>query len=417
MQRRREPSGPAADGGMMVDPVEAMAGLPRGERWLALRLSAFYAAMFLFVGLLMPYWPVWLAARGIAPGEIGLLLAAGLWTRVVALPAAGHLADRMGESRLLLALLAAAGLAAFALFAAVEGFWPYLAVTLLAQLFIGPIVPIGENVAVTAVRERGLAYGRLRLWGSLAFIVAASGGGWLLDRFPDTLILWLILGALALVLAACLALLFDRGAATRTAVAEDAGPEPLRHLLRERSFLLMMLAAACIQSAHAVYYGFGTLHWRAAGFSGDVIGGLWAEGVVAEIVLFALGARILARAGPERLLLIAAIAGILRWAVTGATDALSVLAVAQTLHAFTFGATHLAAMTFIGRAVPRRISATAQAVYAAVVMGAAMGLVMPASGALYDAWGGRAYLAMAGLCALGALFALALLRRQTCAGG
>jgi MFS transporter, PPP family, 3-phenylpropionic acid transporter len=172
-------------------------------------------------------------------------------------------------------------------------------------------------------------------------------------------------------------------------------------VLADRTFLWMMAAAACAQASHSVYYGFSTLHWRSVGHSDTLIGLLWAEGVVAEIVLFAAAAPLMRRLGPEKMLALASLAGVIRWTVLAWTDWLPVLVVVQALHAFSFGAAHLGAMHFIGRSLPPALSATAQSLYSVAAIGIAVGAATAVSGALYETWGSGAYLAMTGLCVLG----------------
>ena len=115
-----------------------------------------------------------------------------------------------------------------------------------------------------------------------------------------------------------------------------------------------MLGAALVQSSHGVLYGFATLHWRQAGIPDSVIGALWAEGVVAEIILFAVSGYLLKRLKPIHFLIIAASAGIIRWLILAETSAIPALIFVQSLHAFTFGATHLAGLHFI-KNDPRQI--------------------------------------------------------------
>jgi PPP family 3-phenylpropionic acid transporter len=169
--------------------------------------------------------------------------------------------------------------------------------------------------------------------------------------------------------------------------------------LRLPAFRLLLLLSALIQGSHALYYGFGSIHWAAAGHSATVIGLLWAEGVVAEVALFLWGRRLADRLGPVGLSLLAAGAGALRWAVTAESAALPALAAAQLLHAATFGAQHLAAMRVLMQVVPPPMAATAQTLHASLGVGLASGALMLASGPLYAALGGAAFWAMAGLCA------------------
>ena len=367
-------------------------------------LGLFYAAAFLYVGVHLPFWPVWLASRGVEAAEIGILLSAAAWIRAVVPPLIAHGADRRGERKRVIVLLLAATCLAYLAYTGAHGFWPLLAVGALAAACFSAVIPLGENLAMLAARQRGFDYGRVRLWGSLTFIAGAAFGGRLLAGRPDDLVLWLVLAALALTLAASFAL-----PDVRPPPARGPGP-PSSDLLRNRVFVVFLCAAGLIQASHAAYYGFATLHWRAAGLDDGTIGALWAEGVVAEVALFAFSGAVVARLGPLRLLGIAAVAGILRWSVLGLSTDLAVLAAVQLLHAATFAAAHLAAMHFLQRAIPAAWSATAQSLYAGFAMGVAMGLAMIAAGQLYAAFGGAAFHAMAAMAAAGGGLTLVLAR-------
>ena len=373
---------------------------------MALRLAFFYAAAFGFVGVWLPFWPVWLADRGLTAAEIGLLISAGAWVRVAAPAIIAHLADRRGERKRFIVLLAAAAFAVHLLFLAAEGFAALLAVSILAALALAPIVPMAETVALPLARAGRIDYGRVRLWGSAAFIAGAALGGRVLGGAGPPAILTAVLACLALGVAAALAL-------------PDARPPPARRripiaaLLANPTMLVFLAASSLIQASHAAYYGFATLAWRAAGIDDRVIGLLWAEGVLAEIVLFAFGGALAARLGPARLLAIGAAAGIVRWSVLALSPALPVLAAVQALHALSFGAAHLGAMLFLARAVAPEHAASAQALYAGVAMGLAMGGATMLGGALFEADSpATAFLAMAFLSAAGGLGALVLARRS-----
>jgi len=132
---------------------------------------------------------------------------------------------------------------------------------------------------------------------------------------------------------------------------------------------------------------------------------LWAEGTVAGILLFWHGQRLLARFGPDGLMMIGGAAGIIRWILSGRLTWLPSIVVLQPLHAFTFGASYLGAMHFLSRATPFSAAAGAQSIYVAVSSGLGGGLVMVLAGALYADYGGMAYLFMAVLSAAGLLSA------------
>jgi PPP family 3-phenylpropionic acid transporter len=182
----------------------------------------------------------------------------------------------------------------------------------------------------------------------------------------------------------------------------------LAELARDRRFWKFVAVAAALQASHQVYYGFGTLYWRSLGFSDLVIGLLWAEGVVAEIVLFWQGSRLLRRIGPLGLMIAGGAAGIVRWGLIGLVPGLLPAFALQLLHGLTFGATHLGAMNYLSRTVPPGAAASAQALYSGASSGIGSGIVMLGAGALYAQFGGRAYLFMTLLSAIGLLGAIRL---------
>jgi PPP family 3-phenylpropionic acid transporter len=369
------------------------------------RLSFYFGALFAVVGVIMPYWPVYLESRGLTPTQIGLVLSSALWVKVIANPMIAQWADRRGERRRPMLLLCLVALAAYASFAFVDGFPGILFAGLFAGVAFAAIMPLGENVVLTVTYERGLDYGRLRLWGSLTFIVTAQAAGSLLLPFGAEFILWAVLALVLLALAACAAL-----PDVRPPQAER-GQAPLLRLLLQPTFGLFLIAASLIQASHAVLYGFGTLHWRAIGISDGMIGWLWAEGVIAEVVLFAVSGWLVTRVGVAGLLALGAGAGLIRWLAFGLSGDLSVLVVMQVLHAFTFGATHLGAMHFIARAAPPAWSASAQSMYTAVSGGIAMGGGTWLAGLLYQQAGAQAFFASAAMSAGGLLLSLILARR------
>jgi MFS transporter, PPP family, 3-phenylpropionic acid transporter len=371
----------------------------------ALRLAAYYAALFAAVGIHIPFWPLWLQSRGLSASEIGWVAAAGYLIRILASPVIGHLSDHGGERRLLMIRLALAAALIWLLFPLADGFGAILVLSVAAIFpFVG-LMPLGDTLAMTVVGRYGMDYGRARLWGSLAFILAATLMGKVLESWPVALLPWLMSAALLLTAAACRAL------PDLKVPRHEGKPPSLRPVLLNPLFLLFLGTAALNQMAHTVYYAFATIHWKAAGLSDMVIGLLWSEGVVAEIILFAVSNRVVGRFGAPALLLAAATGGILRWLVLGSTASLPLVALAQLLHAATFGCAHLGAIHFISRAVPAGLSARTQGVFVAVAVGLAPGLITPFSGKLYEALGGGSYLAMAGLSALSALLAWMLMRR------
>lgn len=374
---------------------------------IAARLAAFYFAFLAVYGVQIPFWPVWLASHGLGAIDIGVIVAVGVGARLIGNLLTAHVADRSGERRRLMLALAVLGLAAYGLFALIDGFWGILAVSIVSSLLFPPIMALGESLTMTGVGRLGLDYGRIRLWGSLSFILAAAVSGHVLVEAPPAAILWMVLATVAATAVACAGL-----PDLRIEAAPVSAGLPLARVLEDRGLILMLAAAGLIQGSHAVYYAFGTLHWQAAGMSDDVIGLLWAEGVICEIVLFAAGGAVLRRIPAPWLIAMAGGLAVLRWLVLGSTTALPAVIAVQALHAFSYGAAHLGAIHVLAKTVAPALSATAQSLYAALVMGLALGSMLLASGPLYQALEGRAYFAMALGAALGCVLAVMLARRS-----
>ena len=362
----------------------------------AVGLALGYAAYFTVLGVLVPFWPVWLHARGMGGSEIGLLVAAGVWIRVVGGPLAGHVADLLGRRRRPIVVLAWSACLVFTLYPLCGGFWSLMAVSLAFGIATTSVLPLADSLTMLVVAGRGGSYGRVRLWGSLAFLAAAALAGLALERLPPDAVWAIALGLLCG--HAAVSMLLPE---VRTPPSPGGGM-PLRRLLRVRGLVAVVAGASLVQGGHAMYYGFSTLHWQASGIPSGTIGMLWAIGVVAEIALFSWRGLVV-RLGAGGLLLLGGLGGAVRWSLTAATTDVGALVVLQTLHALTFGATHLGAVAYVARALPAELSASGQALYSGVGSGLVLGLALAAAGPLYEAMAGRAYLVMAAMSVAGLL--------------
>ena len=354
------------------------------------RLAAFYAALFLLSGVQLPFFPVWLKAKGLDAGLIGVALALPMLVRVMAVPLATRTADRRDALLAALRLAAVASFVGYGLLALAPGAGAVLALYALVSFAFTPVMPLTDTYAVRGLAAHGRVYGTVRLWGSAAFIAGTFAAGFASDAIPARDLIWLLVAAsFGLALAALVLAPFP-------APGGHAGAPPPRprRLLRDPAFLLVVAAAALIQASHAVYYGFSALAWRADGLGGGTIAALWALGVVAEIVLFALQGRLPPFFQPTVLLMAGGIGGGVRWAAMALGPSTALLPFLQVLHALSFGATHLGALTFMARYAPPGQGATAQG-YLAVALGLAMAASMGLAGWLYGAFGTAAYAAMA----------------------
>jgi PPP family 3-phenylpropionic acid transporter len=362
---------------------------PATRRGFSLRLAGLYAAL--------PFFPVWLTAKGIDPATIGLVVAVPSLARVIGIPFAAREADRRDAVRLAIVVCACASLAGFALVGLSAGLPAILLAYTLASLLYAPVMPLTETYAMHGLAARGRSYGPVRLWGSLAFVLGSFAAGAALDLMPARHLIWLLVAAAAAVALAAFML-------APLSIAPAAAPSrvPRAALLRDRGFLAVLAAASLIQASHAVYYGFSAVAWRGDGLGGGGIAALWALGVLAEIVLFALSARL--SLSPLALIVLGAAGGAVRWSAMALDPPAALVPVLQMLHALSFGATHLGALTYVARHAPEGQAATAQG-HLAIALSVAMAAASAAAGPLYAAFGVRSYAAMAlaavagGICA------------------
>ena len=354
------------------------------------RLAIFYAALFVLPGIQMPFFPVWLKAKEVEPETIGIVLAAPIIARLLAVPVFMREADRRDAVRAGLIVCGVAAAAGYTLVGLSAGAVLILVAYALTSLATTPQMPLAETYALKELTVRRRSYGPVRLWGSFAFIAGNFVAGFAADLIPAHDLIWLIVAASVLIALAALAL---PPMTPRT--VEPGAPAPVRQkLLRDRPFVAVIAAASLIQASHAMYYGFSAVQWSAAGFDGVVIAALWALGVAAEIVLFALQSRLPPFFEPTILLLAGACGGLLRWVGMAFDPPALVLAGLQLLHALSFGATHLGALMFLARHAPPAQAATAQG-YLAMASGLAMAAAMALSGVLYRDFGSAAYTGMA----------------------
>lgn len=381
------------------------------DRYLGARVSLFFGALFFVYGMFVPYLPVWLDTKGLTATQISSAIAAPFFIRIVVTPYTTLLADRIGNYRAVVIALAWIAFASALLLSQVGGYAAILIVAVAFVLATSSMMPLTETIAIASVRTAGLDYGRMRLWGSVTFVVANLAGGLLIDRFGGGIGVWLIAvaAAFAVISAHQLPRPPQTVAAPSFAWASWRTSLPMQ-LIRSRLFVAFLIAIGCLHGAHATFYTFGAVEWEAQGLSGAWIGALWAIGVIAEVILFAYSGALAPRIGAIQLILTGAAAAVVRWTAMAFDPPLALLIPLQALHALTFGATHVGAMLFITRAIPPKTTGRAQAFYAVVAAGLGVGAVGLVSGPLYAAYGGHMYLLPAALALIGFAAGFALLK-------
>jgi MFS transporter, PPP family, 3-phenylpropionic acid transporter len=358
----------------------------------AVRLVPFFVGLNFLNSIHVVFFTVWLAHAGFDPHATGLLLAAMNVLRVFIGPLLGIAADAFHARRLfLIGLMTVAGLC-YVGYAAVEGPVAVVVFSLIASAAFSAIGALIEGVSMSVATARGFDYGRVRLTGSAAFVVMNFAGGAAVAAYGIEAFLPVLIGSAVLAVLGGLALPRDEQPEVRAGVR--ATGRDAWQLARQPLFVLMISATGLAQASHTFYYGFGTLNWQALGYSADVIGALWALGVVAEIAVLAYSGRVVQRVGVTNLMMLGAACGIVRWTLLALSPPFGVVLLAQLLHAGTFCAVHLGTMHFILRATPAHLVGTAQSLYFAVSIGVFFSVGQYGSGALFAAYGSLGYLFM-----------------------
>ncbi|UDJ83781.1 3-phenylpropionate MFS transporter [Kosakonia oryzae] len=348
----------------------------QSTRWLALA----YFTYFFSYGIFLPFWSVWLKGVGLTPEIIGMLLGAGLVARFLgSLLIAPRVSD---PSRLITALrvLALATLLfALAFYAGSHVAW--LAVIIVGfNLFFSPLVPLTDALAGTWQKQFPMDYGRVRLWGSIAFVIGSALTGKLVSLYDYRAILaMLTLGAASMLLGMLLRpSILPQGESRH----QDGAGWSAWHALFVQNWRFLA-CVSLLQGAHAAYYGFSAIYWQSAGYSASTVGYLWSLGVVAEVVIFALSNRLFRRFSARDLLLLSAVCGLVRWSLMGWTTELPWLIAAQILHCGTFTVCHLAGMRYISARKGSEVIRL-QAIYSAVAMGGSIAVMTMFAGFLFE---------------------------------
>ena len=401
--------------------AEASAGTPSARQVATLFFSA-----FALVGAMSPYMALYFEAWGLSIAQISLLLAVPQLVRLVAPSFWGWCADRAADKGRLLVLGAAGTLLASLLIALAQGSAGWLMLWLAIFHFCTAAhSPIGEAMALRVTAGDAGAYGRVRQWGSIGFILAVAGVGPLLDvsgvrwlTLPMALLsllllasAWRIARATAPAVVPASAPDLESASATDSATAGGgvqtaaaaaaAAPGPgVLSRLREPRLALFFLSCALMMFAHAALYGFYSLLLDRQGFSKAGIGLVWTLGVLAEIVLFRMQHRIFGRYGALPLLGFSMAVAAVRFVLIGLGDGHWLLVVlVQLMHAITFGVHHSAAMALLHRWFEPAAQGRAQALYATLGYGLGGAAGSLAAGAIWASAGPAWTFSVAGLAA------------------
>lgn len=373
------------------------------------RLSGFYWFYFATLGVLLPYWSLYLQALGLAPEHIGTLLAITLATKIVAPNVWGWLADRTGRRmRIVRWACFCTAFIFMGVYAAGDSYLGLAVVMFLFSFFWNAALPQFEAITLNHLGHDTPRYGRIRLWGSLGFIAMASLAGGLSQSWG--------IAVIPMVLLALFSMLWLNSLWVPDQPTQIASPPSLPFLQILRQPLVLVLFTVCFlnQLSHGPYYAFFSIYLSELGYQPWAIGLLWNLGVIAEVGLFLWMPHLLPRFGARRLMLITmALTSLRWWLIGGFADNLPLLLCAQALHGFSFGVYHAVAISLVHQFFTGSHQGRGQALYSSLSFGAGGSLGSLGAGYLWSIWGPEAtYQLAAALSLIGLVLAWKGLRLE-----
>jgi PPP family 3-phenylpropionic acid transporter len=328
------------------------------------RLSRFYFFYYFFVGSFVPYWGIYLQSENFSPSSIGILLSLFQISRIVAPNFWGWLADHTGHRVKWIKLTSFLGLIGFiGVFWAKGFFWIFLVMSALS-LFTSSTLPLAESLTLAHLATTDGHYSRIRLWGSIGFIVASLFLGYLIDFQGINILLWVLLIAQAIIF-------FLSNTIPETQdIQHKTNDLSIWKIIKTPSVIALLIGCTLMVSAHGVLYNFYSIYLKDHGYSSGTIGWLWAVGVICEILIFMAMPKILQRYSLKAILLMSLFLGVIRFILIGASpDHLYLLFIAQMFHAATFGSFHAASIEVIAYYFKGRNQTRGQAIYNSVAYG------------------------------------------------
>lgn len=347
------------------------------------RLSGFYFCYFAILGAFLPYWPLYLQNIGYDPAQIGWLMAILPATKIVS-PSVWGWFDRSGRT---LPLIRWAGFLALACFGGVfasPGELAALVAVLLTFSFCwNATLPLFETVTLGHLGEQAALYGRIRLWGSVGFILTVWALGAIFDGFMSIA----RLPEIVVLLLACQWLVSLAVPPSTETHPPESNPA-LWGILKRGEVIAFFVAAVLLQIAHGPYYAFYSIYLDEHGFSDSTIGELWALGVLAEIVVFQFMHRLMRHVGIRVLFLGSLLLSAVRWLmIAWGAEYLGIMLIAQLMHAATFGVAHAASIHLVHRNFRGPHHGKGQALYSGLSFGLGGALGSLYSGEFWTIWG------------------------------
>jgi len=361
-----------------------------------LAIAGFYFCYFAFNGLFSPYWGLYLASLTFPAWQIGILTSLTQINRIYAPTLWGWLSDHTGRRQTILRVAGLGGVVFFIPLLLTQSFGYLFVAVLIASFFWSAALPLVEATTMSLLKGDSGAYSRLRLWGSVGFVCATLGAGYLIEARGIGILPWAVIAIMA-----SLAVHSWQVPSPPATGQRQVAQTSFNAVLAKIEVRALLVVCFLMAFAHGAYYSFYSIYIAEQGYGQSLIGGLWSIGVLAEIVVFALMPKLTRRFALRTLFLFGLAIAALRFnLIAFGAGSLVLLMLAQLAHAFTFGSHHAVTMNYIHRYFAGAHQARGQALYIAVSFGLGGSLGGILTGLAWERLGGAYLFALSGLIAL-----------------
>lgn len=356
-------------------------------------LAAQYFLYFGVMGAHLPYFNLYCYNLAFSGWQIGTLSAVRSIVLILFSILWSVAADRYRARRTIYVACNFLSAVLWGLFLLTTDFSWMLVITVLYGIFYSPLISFLEAFSMEILGKDKKQYGRMRAWGSVAFI----GMVLILGRFIEIHSIAIILGVI--LAGSCVQAMLALRLPHVPQSAHESPGRGWKALINGR-VIVFLTSAFLMLASHGAYYGFFSIHLSNLGHDGFFIGLCWAVAVMSEIIVMFLSERIFKRFSYETVLIISFALATLRWIGLWRVTAPAGLLLLQITHAASYGTFHMASILYMDTLAPDKAKTIGQAANNAVSYGLGLMVGFFLSGALYTALGSPALFALSGAIAL-----------------
>ena len=360
-----------------------------------------YFVYYFILGIFLPYFNLYCHEIGFSGMEIGAISSLKTFSIIIFPLFWGYFADRFSMRKKIFILVNFFSCGFWIFFFFSNNFWVMMGIMFFYSLFHAPIISFLEAFTVDFLGKNKKKYGKIRLWGSIGFIISVFITGHLADIFGIEIVVVLIFSG------ALIHAFLSLKTPEPQAVNPDSRGGKAGFLLKPE-IILFFAASVLMLASHSPYYTFFSVYLSDKGYGNTFIGISWGFAVAAEILMMYKSDFIFKKIKPYYVLIFSMIAACLRWTVLYFFQNEAIILISQILHCFSYATFHIASILYIDELSPPDKKTTGQAVNNALTYGLGLMAGNLLSGYFYDIYGGRVLFAGAAAASFTGIFIMIL---------